>query len=164
MPPVHFSKATVDELVKCVYGEAVIKRVYGEGTEIGLWNQKGVRRLRLRLETPPGALFIRTANVGATLTQTVVLSDHARCHEVRGDIRLHVPFSRCIKIAEVQGKQGAEMRASVDLHAVVPPPLNRILEDVMARTTTSCEKKNVWCLKVGFSLHAKPTLQTKMPG
>ena len=53
----------VDELVKCVYDEAVVKRVYSEGTEIGLWSE--------------------TANVGATLTQTVVLSDHARCHEVR---------------------------------------------------------------------------------
>jgi hypothetical protein len=49
-------------------------------------------------------------------------------------------FAECIKIrpritvAEVPGKPGAEMRASVELHAVFPPPIDRILEGIMANT------------------------------
>jgi len=125
-----------------------VRRVYGAETGIGPWSSRGQprRRLQLRLDKPAGIeVAIRSdgPTVGATLTQRVVRDQPPSLHEVRSGIRLNVLGAELIKIRprtvlrlspDPDGEgPGVEVHMTVEMHAVLPPPLNRVVEEVMAR-------------------------------
>ena len=146
---VHLAGASVEAAIRAVYGDDTVRRVYGAETGIGPWSSRGQprRRLQLRLDKPAGIeIAIRSdgPTVGATLTQRVVRDQPLSLHEVRSSIRLNVLGAELIKIrprtvlrlspdpADPEGP-GVEVHMTVEMHAVLPPPLNRVVEEVMAR-------------------------------
>lgn len=150
-PPARFGHASVDHVVDAAYSEATVRQVYGADARIGAWSGRGVRRVHLQLVKPEGAPLgaqqDRSTLVSATLTQRVVrnLPESARSrrlHEVHGSIRLHMLGAELFRIRPrtvvTVGDDGvgAQLRTSVEIHAVLPPPLCGLLEDMMARRAT----------------------------
>ncbi len=154
---VHLPGTTVEAALGAVYGDDTIRRVYGAGTCIGPWSVRGrpSRRLELKLDRPdglevmPSMRGLQGSTVGAMLRQRVVRDEpgppgHAsgacarRLHEVHGSIKLRILGAELIKIRprtvlSDAGGGVVEVHMGVEMHAVLPPPLDRAVEDVMAR-------------------------------
>ena len=150
---VHLPGATVEAALGAVYGDDTIRRVYGADTGIGPWSVRGrpSRRLELKLDRPdglevmPGMRGAQGPTVGAMLRQRVVRDVPARpappgagrLHEVHGSIKLRIIGAELIKIRPrtvlSDSGGGVEVHMGVEMHAVLPPPLDRVVEDIMAR-------------------------------
>ena len=151
----RFPGADFDDVLDATHGEATIRQIYGPATTIGAWSARGERRIQLRLPKPEGLdVALRSLRgktfVGAALKQRVERDEKQRLHEVRGSIRLKLLGAELIKIrpstvvsrmldsaafvheSSYMPSDAVEVRTTVELHAVLPPPFDRVVEGVMA--------------------------------
>ena len=147
---VAFPGTDVGRVADATISHETVHDVYGDDSDVGPWSRRGVRRVRLTVARPAGLDgIIRSSQpeqdqLRATLKQWIARDERSSGgpFEVHGSVRLHVLGAELIKIrprtsvVPSEDKCGARMRTTIELHAVFPPPLAGIVENIMAAQAT----------------------------
>lgn len=140
---------SLDRAIEAAYGVQSVIGLYGNETHVGAWDSRGRRRLHIQMPKPQAADACKVLRLGneafipATLHQRIIRSEPNVMHEVRGWLRLKVLAAELIKIrprtilTSCDNNTKCRVSTTVEMHAVLPPPFNRLIENIMAERASS---------------------------
>ena len=148
------SKVDMETANAVVFGEQVLRRVHGDGLRIEPWNEAGVRTLKICVERPeitpdagaagPSGLAGLMGNACAKTVKTTVTQQIHRdtdATQVSSKVRLKMLGAEFIKIRPLfeiyrdATEDGMMFKATVELQAVIPPPMCHLVEGFMEAQT-----------------------------
>jgi hypothetical protein len=129
---------SLKDAISVVFDNDTLRRVHGEDMQITEWKE-GRRRLHMAFDTSGIPEQVRRAFCGGPRTRVTVKQVIERSteeeHRVRNKVRMHVLGQELIKVRPLfvltKKDSKIELAASVQVHAILPPPLNHIAEAFM---------------------------------
>lgn len=141
-PKIDLGDIQLDDAANIVYGEDLMKIMHGEDVQIEPWKNNR-RRLRITMDADsviplPEEIrkFVCGSRVKSTVKQRIV-ANTANLHSVKSNVKLHVLGSEFLRIRSIFNLSRCKetnktlLNSEVEVHAIFPPPLNKMLEGFM---------------------------------
>ena len=135
---------SMQEAIDLVFDPDTLRQVHGQDMEISEW-KNGQRKLHMHFKNLQIPEQVRKCLSGGsdprvTVKQVIEKSDDPAEHRVKNKVRLHLLGQEFIKVrprfslmtsVDQVGAVATRFAASVEVHAIFPPPLNGIVEAFM---------------------------------
>jgi hypothetical protein len=140
--PVRSPVSQLSHAAAVAYGEELLREMHGSSVRVGPWT-RGCRKIQVDMAADVVPLpkeikrFVCGSDKIRSTVDQQILRDSAESHLVRSTVKPHVVGAELFQIRSVfelqqsKPEEPVTFAASVEAHAILPPPLNGIVEAFM---------------------------------